>query len=213
MKIQIVGAATAAALLITGAPMTKAFAADPSQRAALSTTTEELSKGSQREIEATMADILTQVIDKDFEGTVDNFTKVDRDRIGRLSESTPGMIKSLVKDLRENWQSKYNQAMNIKGATIPYQISRAKVEKTVTVVLPGVDSVPAVTMSFVDEGTLTSKWRMDVPDITSNSSLKLGLELALQKFNQNKANWPANEKEAYREFALRIFSVLNGNPV
>jgi hypothetical protein len=196
------------ALLLVGPYVTEGFAQDQSPRGALADSG--VSRHSEKEIQKAMAEVLKQILDKDFSGVVNNLSKGDRERIGANSKSTPDAMKSLVAELRQNWKAKYGHDLDIDSASIPYEITASQQDVAATVLLPSEGAIPAVTIQLIDEGTVMSAWRVDIPDSVTNLELKNDLAAALTALNKNVDSWPFDEKTAYRQLAESIFSALNG---
>lgn len=211
MKLRnIVSLAVIAAAVSAGMPASS-IAADPDTRAALAAG-KPISANSQHEIEKTLGDVINQVLDKDFEDTVDNLAKEDRDRIGKASEQTSANLKLQVNKLKDAWKAKYGHAFDISGAQIPYLVTQTDTEgKRATVSLPSDDVVSALRVNLVNEGTVTNAWRIDLPNNITNAGLRSDLERAVKDINDGQAGWSANEKEAYRAVALRIFQTMSGS--
>ena len=212
MKRTVITAATLAAVAVTAGPISNVFAADPDARAALGAEDKAMSKGSQKEVEKTLTDVIEEVIDKDVEDTIDNFTDKDRERLGKRSEKTSVELKALVTELKDAWKSKYGPAMDVRGAEIPYSITQEDSNKKLAVVtLPTDNRVSGLKLNLVNEGNVTNAWRIDLPDTTTNEELKSNLTRAVRELNESRANWPANEKDAYRIVALKILGAISGS--
>ena len=210
MKRTILAAAALAALTLGVDRVSTAYAADPDTRAALGTVP--ISANSQKEIEKTLTDVIEQVLDKDVEDTIDNFSKSDRERLGKRSETTPSNLKALVSQLKDSWKAKYGHNFNTRGAEIPYSIVQTDTKGiTAVVTVPTNTVVSGLKLNLINEGTVTNSWKIDLPDTTANAQLKANLESAIKDINDSRGTWPADEKEAYRSVALRILGAISGS--
>lgn len=168
----------------------------------------QISPSSQREIESTLDSVLKNAIDGDFDDVADNLTSADRDRVKSASNNNNQMenLKPAAEQLKNNWKARYSK--DISPSTIGYIVAAGSDAKNAMVKLPERAGVTPVTLRLVDEGSMTSKWRIDLPDSVTGQQLHDNLVNSITRLSTDKASWPADPAEAYQVVAQRVFSAL-----
>ena len=87
-------------------------------------------------------------------------------------------------------------------------------EKSATVLLPAMreQQLTPVTLRFSDEGRLTSDWRLTVPHTLTAQKLGDNLSGHLTAILADKANWPAESRDAYHIVSHHVMAALADQP-
>jgi hypothetical protein len=90
----------------------------------------------------------------------------------------------------------------------------ANAEKSATVLLPGMreQQLTPVTLRFNDEGTILSDWRLNVPATLTAQKLHDNLQAHLTAILADKANWPAEPRDAYHIVSHHVMASLADQP-
>jgi hypothetical protein len=106
-----------------------------------------------------------------------------RDRSGNADANATGNAKGNSNDA---------------GSGIAASDQSRRVNKNMaTVIIPESHGMPMATLHFINEGTLTDAWRLDVPDTMDGATLQAKLNEHVSMINQQKDQWPTDVNDAY----------------
>lgn len=191
-------------------------------------------KGTRDTLTNAVEDALTH---NDFNKLVGEFTKADRERIGKMDKDSLADLNQLVGQFRNDWKAKYNQdfklsdkeqvvfdtpvAIQVGGAaearlaassTPPANAAdngKSAANNVTTATFPAVGaSAPAVSVTLRNEGTVMKDYKIDVPDTLDGAKLKSNLMTHLQHIEGMKDQWPSDVNEAGRIVSQHILSAI-----
>lgn len=168
---------------------------------------------------------------------VERFTKVDRDRIGKVDKNTLGDLNTVVDKFNADWKAKYNAdfkisdkeaavfgspvAVRVGAATDAARLAAAKtgpndttaandksLNNTVVATFPAEGGAKPVDVTLLNEGTVMAGYKIDAPDTLTADKLKANLIHHLQMVNQMKDQWPADATEAGRIVSHHIMEAI-----
>lgn len=70
------------------------------------------------------------------------------------------------------------------------------------------ENMGPLNLTFVREHM---SWKLDIPNSVDAATLRTNLQNCLQKIDDNSANWPSDEKEAYQSVTYHVMAALTGN--
>jgi hypothetical protein len=97
---------------------------------------------------------------------------------------------------RSSDTAKGNSSAAGSGVTAADQSQRVN-KNMATVIIPESHGLPMATLHFINEGTLTDAWRLDVPDSMDATTLQSKLNEHVAMINQQKDQWPSDVNDAY----------------
>jgi hypothetical protein len=191
-------------------------------------------KGTRDTLASAVEDALTH---NDFDKLVGEFTKVDRDRIGKVDKNSLADLNQLIGQFRNDWKAKYNQDFKLSdkdqvvfGTPVAIQVGEAAearlassstppantadngknaANNVTTATFPAVgSSAPAVSVTLRNEGTTMKDYKIDVPDTLDASKLKSNLMTHIQHIESMKDQWPSDVNEAGRIVSQHILAAI-----
>lgn len=191
-------------------------------------------KGTRDTLTNAVEDALTH---NDFNKLVGEFTKADRERIGKMDKDSLADLNQLVGQFRNDWKAKYNQDFKLSdkeqvvfGTPVAIQVGEAAearlaasstppanaadngksaANNVTTATFPAVGaSAPAVSVTLRNEGTVMKDYKIDVPDTLDGAKLKSNLMTHLQHIEGMKDQWPSDVNEAGRIVSQHILSAI-----
>jgi len=172
----------------------------------------------------------------DFDKLIGEFTKVDRDRIGKVDKDSLADLNALIGQFRNDWKAKYNQDFKLSdkeqvvfGTPVAIQVGEAAearlaaansadtsnlngknaANNVTTATFPAVGAnAPAVSVTLRNEGNVMNGYKIDVPDTLDASKLKANLMTHLQHIEGMKDKWPSDMNEAGRIVSQHILAAI-----
>jgi hypothetical protein len=144
----------------------------------------------------------------------ERFTQADQDRLKSYvnNEDNLNDLNAKVKQLRTDWKNKYNddfkmgnESQLLSGLKLSNMTSENGVNKA-TATLPAENGKAAVNLHLVRE---SGAWKIDVPDSLTGQQLKQSVIQALDKVDQMKDRWPADQNQAYRSVAHDVLTAIS----
>jgi len=123
-----------------------------------------------------------------------------------FSENYGDKLDSQIRELSRNWKEKYGNEFTMQKAEQAFSAPFATVNKSeihrhaVTLTVKGYGGLPEIQAPLVYQST---GWRLKAPKGLTAEKVRENLSAQISEFNQDKASWPANETEAYRELGDR----------
>jgi hypothetical protein len=193
-----------------------------------------------KDTRATLRDTVEDALtNNDLNKLVGQFTKADRDRIGKQSDESLADLNAAIGQFRRDWKAKYNQDFKLSdkeevvyGAPVSIQVGPqaeaglassatpapdAAVTKdavkqannTTTVTFPKSDAAPAVSLTLFNEGTVMNDYKVDVPDTLDAAALKASLIKHIGHIEGMKDQWPSDVNEASRIVSQHILKAIS----
>jgi hypothetical protein len=163
----------------------------------------------------------------DLEAIRNRLSIADQDRLGNLGKMDSDDLNLVIKDISQKWKDKYNDSFDINtkmALAEPFvkidSINKAQVASNadgtkqeerevanVTVAENKDNKLPELNLTMVREHL---SWKLQLPSAVDGAALKTNLLAQLQAINNDSANWPADENEAYRCVSHRILMGITG---
>jgi hypothetical protein len=163
----------------------------------------------------------------DLEAIRNRLTVADQDRLGNLGKMDSDDLNMVIKDIDQKWKDKYNHSFDINtkmALAEPFvridSINKAQVASNAdgtkqedrevanaTVAEDKDNKTPELNLTLVREHM---SWKLQLPSSIDGATLKTNLMAQLQAINNDAANWPADENEAYRCVSHRILMGITG---
>jgi hypothetical protein len=145
-----------------------------------------------------------------FDDMVERFVEADRKRIGDFKDMKFDDLDGRIEAFRQAWKAKYNADFDIDDKVLENWATVSKAgessDKTMAnAMIPAGHSLPAITVPLVKDNVA---WRIDLPDDVSGAQLKQNVLTHLTKFDQMKAQWPADVLEAKRTAVHHVYAGL-----
>ncbi|HEY1685576.1 MAG TPA: hypothetical protein VGG19_12490 [Tepidisphaeraceae bacterium] len=159
----------------------------------------------------------------DLEAIRNRLTVDDQKRLGDLGKLDSDDLNMLVKDIDQKWKDKYNHKFDVNtkmALAEPFvridSINKAQVassngktedREVANVTLASDNKLPELNLTMVREHM---SWKLQLPASVDGPTLKNNLVAQLQALNNDSANWPADENEAYRCVTHRVMMGISG---
>jgi hypothetical protein len=164
----------------------------------------------------------------DLEAIRNRLTVADQKRLGDIKSDDSDDLNAVIKDIDQKWKDKYNHSFDIDTKVAlaePFvridSINKAQVasdtdsgkteDRELANVTVGEDKdnkLPELNLTFVREHM---SWKLQLPAAVDGPTLKQNLLAQLQAVNNDSANWPADESQAYRCVSHHILMGITGN--
>lgn len=153
---------------------------------------------------------LVASIDKEWQDKYHKKFSMDADKVFSGAKAVEGEVTD-PKALAEHWpvpvMSGMAQPAAAVGGAVAKEDELKKGHNVGIVRLPAAGEMGALDVSMQREWL---RWKIDVPDNRTAAEVHDDLIKQLTAFEQNKANWPADENEAYRHAARHVIMALYG---
>jgi hypothetical protein len=188
----------------------------------------------------TLRNVVENALNKNNLGdVVDNFTKADRDRIGKIDKNSLGDLNTAIDSFTGAWKAKYNQDFKLSdkeqvvfGTPVEIKVgdqgdnARLASDKAAptgtntnandksannatSVSFPAAHGAPAVNLHLVNEGTVTNSFKIDAPDSLDANKLRDNLVKHINEVTGMKDQWPSDPNEAYRTVAHHVLAAIS----
>ena len=166
------------------------------------------------------------VTKNDLEAIRNRLTVADQKRLGSVKSEDSDDLNLVIKDINQKWKDKYNDSFDINtkmALAEPFvridSINKAQVASddsdkdenrevaNVTVAENKDNKLPELNLTMVREHM---SWKLQLPAAVDGAALKTNLLAQLQALNNDSANWPADENEAYRCVSHRVLLGITG---
>jgi hypothetical protein len=171
---------------------------------------------------------------------VERFSKSDRDRIGKYKDDSLADLNAAIGQFKNDWKAKYNQDFKLTDkeqlvfgspvevktgdTTDSARLAASKsgpdnntaggndkaANNAVTVTMPADSGAPAVAIHLDNEGTVSSSYKINVPDTLTADQLRDALTQQIKSIDGMKGSWPSDVNEAYRVASQHILSATQG---
>jgi len=152
--------------------------------------------------------------DNGLDDLTERFTQADQARLKDYVNNKDNLtdLNAKVKQLRTDWKNKYsddfkmgNETKLLSGLKLSDMTNKNGMN-TATATLPADNGLPEVKLNVVRE---SGAWKIDVPDSLTGQQLKQSLITQLDKVDQMKDRWPADQNQAYREVTQHVLTAIS----